>query len=262
MTTELFSNTTFILVRPEFLGNIGSVARVLKNFGFSDLRFVDPPKNFKDAEARMMAVGAFDLLKDARVFENLEEAIADVNLTVSTSSGRHRSRPLDNLSKVSSELVAATSSNRLGIIFGNERNGLKDEEVALCNRRIRIESADAFPSLNLAQAVGIVAYSLASATEIHSNQPSEKRVVAELPDSAELKELFGQLELLLGNIEFTRTYNKRLILQELKDAIDRMTPTRREASLLKGALFRLNDRLELLESPNRPVKNRIESQSE
>lgn len=248
MSDSVFTNTTFVLVRPEFLGNIGSVARVMKNFGFSDLRLVDPPKNFKDAEARMMAVGAYDLLKNAQVLETLDEAIADLNLTVSTSSGRHRSRPLDNLANVSTELVAAADNNKLGFIFGNERNGLKDEEVALCNRRIRIESSDQFPSLNLAQAVGIIAYSLAAATEKHASQPSEKKVIAELPNSSELKELFGQLEVLLGNIEFSRKYNKRLILQELKDALDRMTPTRREASLLKGALFRLNGKLELLGS--------------
>lgn len=255
MSDAVFNNTTFILVRPEYLGNIGSVARVMKNFGFTDLRLVDPPKNYKDAEARMMAVGAFDLLKNAQVSGSLEEAISDLNLTVSTSSGRHRSRPLDNLADVSSDLVSAADSNRLGLVFGNERNGLKDEEVALCNKRIRIESSDAFPALNLAQAVGIIAYSLASVTEKHTSQPSEKKVVAELPSSSELKELFGQLDLLLGNIEFSRTYNKRLILQELKDAIDRMTPTRREASILKGALFRLNSKLELLDSSPKPLTN-------
>ncbi|MDZ4832886.1 MAG: RNA methyltransferase [Candidatus Melainabacteria bacterium] len=255
MPDDVFSKTTFVLVRPEFLGNIGSVARVLKNFGFADLRLVDPPKNFKDAEARMMAVGAFDLLKNAQVLDTLEEAIADLNLTVSTSSGRQRSRPLDNLSSISSELVSAADTNRLGFIFGNERNGLKDEEVALCNRRIRIESCDQFPSLNLAQAVGIVAYSLASSTQKHAEQPSVKKVIAELPDSQELSELVGQLDLLLGNIEFSRTFNKRLILQELKDAIDRMTPTRREAAILKGVLFRLNSRLESAEATGKPLQS-------
>lgn len=243
MSDNVLSNTTFILVRPEFLGNIGSVCRVMKNFGFSDLRLVNPPRNYKDAEARQMAVGAFNILKDATVFDSLEEAIADINLTVSTSSGRRRSRPLDNLSDVVEDLSEKAETNKLAFIFGNERNGLKDEEVSLCNRRIRIESSAAFPSLNLAQAAGLVAYSLATTTGKHKEQPSQKKAVLELPNAAELKELIDQLELLLGNIEFSRTYNKRLILQEIKDGIDRMTPSRREAAILRGALFRLNDKL-------------------
>lgn len=243
MSENVLANTTFILVRPEFLGNIGSVCRVMKNFGFSDLRLVNPPRNYKDAEARQMAVGAFNILKDATVFDSLEEAIEDINLTVSTSSGRRRSRPLDNLSDVVEDLSEKAETNKLAFIFGNERNGLKDEEVSLCNRRVRIESSAAFPSLNLAQAAGLVAYSLAATTGKHKEQPSQKKAVLELPNAAELKELIDQVELLLGNIEFSRTYNKRLILQEIKDGIDRMTPSRREAAILRGALFRLNDKL-------------------
>ncbi|MBX3137626.1 RNA methyltransferase [Candidatus Obscuribacterales bacterium] len=243
MSSEVLNNTTFILVRPEYLGNIGSTCRVMKNFGFTDLRLVNPPRNYKDAEARQMAVGAFDVLKNAVVYEKLEDAIADINMTVSTSSGRRRSRPLDNLADIVDDLAVKAESNKIAFVFGNERNGLLDEEVSLCNRRMRIESSEIYPSLNLAQSVGIIAYSLATTTAKHIDQPSAKKTVIELPNSAELKELIDQLDLLLGNIEFSRSYNKRLILQELKDGIDRMTPSRREAAILKGALFRLNGKL-------------------
>jgi len=255
MSEVVFSNTTFILVRPEFLGNIGSVCRVMKNFGFSDLRLVNPPRNYKDSEARQMAVGAFDVLKAAKLFDSLEEAIADINLTVSTSSGRKRSRPLDNLQDIVPSLVETANDNKIAFVFGNERNGLKDEEVSLCNRRIRIESSIAFPSLNLAQAAGVVAYSLAAKTKSHSEQPSAVRHVIELPDGADLRALNEQIELLLGNVEFSRTFNKRLILQEIKDALDRMTPTKREAAILKGVLFRLNDKLKLLEPVRRKPRS-------
>lgn len=245
MSDAVLNNTTFILVRPEYLGNIGSTCRVMKNFGFSDLRLVNPPRNYKDAEARQMAVAAFDVLKNAVVYDQLEDAIADINITISTSSGRLRSRPLDNLADIVDDLAEKAEANKIAFVFGNERNGLLDEEVSLCNRRMRIETSEIYPALNLAQAVGIIAYSLATTTAKHTDQPSAKKSVVELPNSAELKQLFEQIDLLLGNIEFSRTYNKRLILQELKDGIDRMTPSRREAAILKGALFRLNDRLKL-----------------
>ncbi len=245
MSDSLFRNVTFILVRPEFLGNIGSVARVIKNFGFFDLRLVSAPKGYKDAEARMMAVGAFDILKSAPVFDTLPDALSDINLAVSTSSGRRRSRPLDNLAKCADEFVDLASVNRLAFVFGNERNGLTEEEVSLCNRKIRIETSESFAALNLAQAAGIIAYQLAHRAGAHTRQPSEKKHVPELPESKQMQEIFEQLDLLLGKVEFSRSYNKRLILTELKDAFDRMNPNRREASILRGVLFKLNEKLEL-----------------
>ena len=70
-------NVSFVLVRPYYLGNIGSAARALKNFGFQQLSLVEPPHNYKDAEARMMAVGAFDVLKAALVYDSLSQAAID-----------------------------------------------------------------------------------------------------------------------------------------------------------------------------------------
>lgn len=248
MSQDIFEKTSFVLVRPEFLGNIGSIARVMKNFGFSDLRMVDPPKNYKDAEARMMAVDAIDILKSATLYTSLAEAIADIEVTVSTSSGRRRRREVENLADKVDELVSLTASNRLAIVFGNERNGLLDDEIALCNRRIRIESSAQFAALNLAQAVGIIAYSLATAAEAHTIQPQEAKHPPVLPTTEDRKGLSEQLDRLLGSVEFSRTYNKRLILQELEDALNRMTPSKRETAILRGVLFRLNHKLELISS--------------
>ncbi len=83
-------NFVFILVRPNFLGNIGSSARVLKNFGFGQMRLVTPPKNYLDSESRRMAVDAFDVLKKARVFDSLATALEDITMSVATSSGQYR----------------------------------------------------------------------------------------------------------------------------------------------------------------------------
>ena len=82
----------FVLVRPVYLGNIGAFARLLKNFGFQNLRFVDAPRNYKDAEARKMAVGAFDILKSSETFNTLQEALSDINFVVGTTAGQQRSQ--------------------------------------------------------------------------------------------------------------------------------------------------------------------------
>src|SRR3984885_15562816 len=107
MSGELLdpANVYFILVRPVYLGNIGSMARLIKNFGFSNLRLVEAPRNYKDAEARKMAVGAFDVLKASQVFNTLNEAVEDMNLVIGTSTGQQRSQPLVALSQAVEQTV-------------------------------------------------------------------------------------------------------------------------------------------------------------
>lgn len=236
-------NLSIILVRPEFLGNIGSTCRVMKNFGFSDLRLVEAPKNYKDSEARMMAVGAFDILKQAKLFDSLEEAVEDIGLTIATSSGRKRSRPLKNLFEMSDEIIAFSKENKVAIVFGHERNGLRDDEMALLNRKVRIETSLEFPSMNVAQAVCAVLYALAARANLNPDQPSEVRKAPQLPSAAERRDLFEQFDLLVDNIEFSRSFNKDKVLAEIRDAFERMTPTRRESALIKGVLFNLNRKL-------------------
>lgn len=237
-------NLAVIMVRPEFLGNLGATCRVMKNFGFSDLRLVEAPKNYKSAEARMMAVGAFDILKEAKLYDSLEEAVEDINLTIATSAGRKRKRPLKNLSDMSGEIVEAARTNKVAIVFGHERNGLRDDELSLCNKKVRIESSLEFPSMNLAQAVCAVMYSINLAGNINLQQPSEVIKVPELPTLSETRQLFEQFDLLVDKIDFSRSYNKAKVLGEIRDAFERMTPTKRECALLRGVLFNLNKKLD------------------
>lgn len=238
------NNISIVLVRPEFVGNIGSVARVMKNFGIEDLRLVGAPRNYKDSESRKMSVGAFDILKKAQLFDSIEKALESINLSIALSSGRQRSRQLSNLSETVTEVAQFAKANTVALVFGNERNGLLDEELAHCTRKVRIESSAEFPSLNVSQAVGVVAYSLSSSIHLHTEQPSLKEIVPELPTSKDIDELFGQVEILIEKIDFAREHNKGIVLSELKDAYNRMDPTRRELSLLKGILFKLNSRLD------------------
>ena len=246
-------NISIILVRPEFLGNIGSTCRVMKNFGISDLRLVEAPRNYKDSEARMMAVGAFDILKGARLFDSLETAIDDINLTIATSSGRKRSRRLENLFDVAGQIKELSAfNNKVAFIFGHERNGLKDDELAICDKKIRIESAPDFPSLNLAQAVAVVSYALSVSTNRFPCQPAETIFDKELPSHKQSKQLIEQLAILLDNADFSRSYNKSKVLLELSDVLKRMSPTKRETSLLNGVLFSLNKKLYLCQFQKSP----------
>lgn len=229
-------NIYFVLVRPTYLGNIGSVARVMKNFGFKNMRLVAPPRNYKDAEARKMSVGAFDLLKTAQCFDTVAEALKDVNVAVGTTSAYQRSFQTECLLDVS-EALKQKSANRMAILFGDERDGLKTEDLQRCQFVVSIPSNPDFSSLNLAQAVGIIAYELirpvASSVEAGSGVKTEE-ISGEDSDI-----FFENLGSLLSEIEFTKSFSKNRILAELRVLFNKAKPNAREMDLLNALLKKM-----------------------
>jgi tRNA (cytidine32/uridine32-2'-O)-methyltransferase len=238
------ANIYFVLVRPVFLGNIGATARLMKNFGFEKLRLVDAPRNYKDAEARKMAVDAFDVLKAAEVFSGLPEAVTDLNLVVGTSSGQQRSQPLESLPQFLERASAQNleSTNKIAIVLGDERNGLSIEELAICNVQVRIPTNPLFPSLNVSQAACILAYEISKFCTADdgaclSDEASMGDNLLTTPDDEQ--ELFEQLSQVLEKIQFSRAHNKDLVLGQLRQFYKRALPTKRESDLLRGVLHRL-----------------------
>ena len=231
------SNVFFIVVRPVFLGNIGSIARVLKNFGFSNLRLVQPPPNYKDSEARRMSVGAFDILKQAQVFKTLSEALEDINVAVGTTSGQQREHAPQPLPFVAPQIIGAATTNRVGFVFGDERDGLSRAELERCHYVITVPTDAAFPALNVAQAVGITAY------ELIRMPPPDDPSAAAFSSGKDDDALFALFDQLLQQVEFSRTFNRTSILSELRRFYQRAHPTARESDLLTGALHRINQKL-------------------
>ncbi|HEY9785517.1 MAG TPA: RNA methyltransferase [Candidatus Obscuribacterales bacterium] len=250
----LRANVHFVLARPQFLGNIGAVARVMKNFGFFSLRLIDPPRNYKDAEARKMSVGAFDVLKQATVFTTLDAALADIGIAIGTTSGRQRAENCILAQELSTRLSGISDQDQIALIFGDERDGLRGDELKRCHCVLTIPTQPELPSLNVAQALGIVAYELVRAGSIKSadckqderhGSPKEPKNDSRsiLATGADVDEIFGQIGALFDAAEFSRAYNRQLVLAELRSAFQRMLPTKRECDLIKGALIRLNQKL-------------------
>lgn len=232
----------FVLVRPVFLGNIGAFARLLKNFGFRNLRFVDAPKNYKDAEARKMAVGAFDVLKSSETFTTLKAALEDINLVVGTTAGQQRTQTLKPLAETL-EKIRASSGNKIAIVFGDERNGLSNDEIAICHELTCIETDKQFPSLNVAQAGCVIAYELSKMRDLWSEHPFNTAEIV-LPTGKSVDELFDQISTLLERVEFSRKFNKEVVTKELRRLYYKAEPNKRESDLLRGILHKLNQALE------------------
>ncbi len=149
----------FVMVRPEVPGNVGAAARIVRNFGIGDLRIVGD-RLHEEGDARRLAHGSLDVLDEARVFDDLSEAIADCERVVGSSgrSGRNarRGETAATVRCAASRLVGLSEAARVAVVFGPESDGLSLRDLAACDEFVQIPQRRPGPSLNLAQAVAIV----------------------------------------------------------------------------------------------------------
>ena len=220
----------FVLYRPQSAGNIGAVARALKNMGFDDLRLVGRgPLN--DLDAVKMAVHADDVLANATVFRDLASALADCSLAIGTTSrrGGYRSRATP-LRAAAVELDALAESNKIAIVFGREDHGLTNRELKLCHRLITIPTAPEYPSLNLAQAVMVVAYELMMAANPAARVDGAPEFVA----ASVSDPMFDRMAEALVSIGFIPGDNPDHIMLAIREIFGRSGLTAREAEILNG----------------------------
>jgi TrmH family RNA methyltransferase len=170
---EPLKNIRVVLVGPLYGGNVGAVCRAMANMGLGDLALVAPrPLNMD--ELRMMACHAFEVYERRREAATLGEAVADCGRVVGTTArgGLYRQH-VQTPRAMAPRLLEAAAAGPAALVFGREDNGLDNEELALCSALVRIPTATAFASLNLAQAVMVCCHELFSAAEVY--QPPEEK---------------------------------------------------------------------------------------
>ena len=179
-----------VLVRPQLGQNIGKAARAMLNFGLTEMRLVAPRDGWPNPDAGPSASGADVVLEQAKVFDTVREAIADCSLVyASTVRRRDLVMPVISPEQMADEIAAATGS--AAILFGPERSGLETEDVALANKIVTVPINPDFGSLNLAQAVILLAYEWSKRSELAS--PTTKELEAPAPHG-ELEGMISQLE--------------------------------------------------------------------
>jgi tRNA/rRNA methyltransferase len=189
------SPPAIILSHPQLGENIGATARAMKNFALSELRLVNPTAGWPNPKAEAMAVGAADILGDARVSAGLKDALGDLNLVYATSA-RERGITKEVLTpaEAAKRLRAASARGvKTGILFGNERAGLDNDEISLADAVITIPTSD-FSSINLGQAVLLVAYEWFRAADATPPARIEHGGVHRKPTREEMFQLFEHLE--------------------------------------------------------------------
>ena len=227
-----------VLVEPQLGENIGAAARAMANFGLSRLRLVRPRQGWPNEKARVMATGGARILDDAALFDTLEAAIADCSLVLAATARAHdQAKPVVGPAEAAGLMAPRIQSGEtVAILFGRERNGLENDEVALADCIVTLPVNPAFASLNLAQAVVIVAYEwfkLAGGGLPFAMPEKSPRAPKE-----QLLAFFRSLERELEKVEFFRPPDKRETMQiNLRNIFTRMQPTQQDMQTLHGVIM-------------------------
>jgi TrmH family RNA methyltransferase len=218
-------HVAFVLVRPQRAANVGASCRALKNMGFFDLRLVASSVDRRDEATRNPAWRAWDVLDAAREYDTLPDALADCTAVVACSgrAGDTSWTPRE----LADNVHGLAGAGRLAVVFGSEAAGLTNAELLLCPRHVRIPSAPEQPSLNLAQAVLVVAYELSLAA---SPTPSGEAGAA----VGDVETALAELRAGLLGIGYLHPQNPDAILGEIRSLLARAQPTPREVALLRG----------------------------
>ncbi len=230
-----------ILNEPQLAVNIGAVARVMANFGLHDLRLVRPRDGWPQETAWASASGADWPLNDARVFDRLEDAVADLRLLYATTARPREVRvPIYTPREATANLRTASAAGQgIGLLFGGERAGLETQDIALCQAIVTIPIDPKFRSLNLAQAVAINAYEWRTAL---ADAPPPAFGEADPPaDQAMMLGLYEHLESQLDDAGFFHPPEKRpSMTRNLRAMISRARYTEQEARTFRGVITALS----------------------
>lgn len=232
----MLSHFKVVLVETSHPGNIGAVARAMKNMGMHQLRLVSP-KFFPHADATARASGADDVLRTATVFESLPDAIADCQIVLGASArDRTISWPSLTARQVAEKWVGAIPEQNIALVFGRENSGLKNHELDLCHYLLRIPCNSEYSSLNLAAAVQVVCYELFVA--------SGQEMVSKVGDSGEeplataeqMEAFYQHLQQTMADIGFLHPERSKSIMRRLRRIFNRTQLDTKELDILRGIL--------------------------
>ena len=244
-----------ILCEPQLGENIGTTARAMANFGLWDLRLVNPRDGWPNERAVAAASRADHVIEKVRVFPTTEAAIEDLSLVYATTARRRDlQKPVLGPEEASQRVISHIETGaRAGILFGRERWGLYNEEVALADAIVTLPVEAAFASLNIAQAVLIMAYEWRRQTDLGS-QLLFAETVAEPATKGELLQLFEHLEQSLEDAGFFTAPDKRpTVVNNLRAMLSRGTLSGQEVRTLHGVISSIERKHER-PKVNRPGK--------
>lgn len=230
-----------VLVGTQHPGNIGAVARAMKNMDLADLVLVRP-KEFPHPEALARASGADDVLASARVVDSVAAAIADCGLVVATTAReREQNHRVVDVRDAAVRLVDVVRGGPVAVLFGAERSGLSNDELAAAHVLARVPANPVYTSLNVSMAVQLFAYEIYRARGAHV--PTETSPPVPLASAEDMERFYVHLEEVLRDIDFRdRTESGTHLMNRLRRLFQRAEPDRNEINILRGILASVQGR--------------------
>jgi tRNA/rRNA methyltransferase len=226
-------NCRVVLVRPQFAGNVGAVARVMRNMGLRDLILVAPQADPSDRQARQLSTHGEDILNAARIVNDLDGAIADCVLVAGTSArigGLYRRQTVCAPEQIAPHLVDFIPAAKVAFVFGPEASGLSNDEVTLCHYLIHIPTDEGYAALNLAQAVTICLYELRRAWLSKVSDPTPRQVAS----VASQERVLAHLQTALEQMHFLYGDKADALMHALRHLLVRGGLSDLEVKLLHG----------------------------
>ena len=232
----MLSNFKIVLVETSHPGNIGAVARAMKNMGMDQLRLVSP-KFFPHADATARASGADDVLRAAQVYTSLPEAIGDCQIVLGASArDRTISWPSVTARECANKWVGEAVRENIALVFGRENSGLKNHELDLCHYLLRIPCNPDYSSLNLAAAVQVVCYELFVTSGQEYTSAIGDRGEEPLATAEQMEAFYGHLYQTMADIGFLHPERSKSIMRRLRRVFNRTQLDVKELDILRGIL--------------------------
>ena len=236
----MLNNIRIVLINTFHPGNVGAVARAMKNMGLSDLWLVEP-NDYPSEEAVSRAAGAQDVLEGATIVGSLEEAISDCQLVIGTSArNRTFNLPVLDARDCAKKAVAEAQQGSVAIVFGRETMGLHNHELQQCNFHVFIPSNPDYPVLNISQAAQVMCYELWMESERDDTQYPQQ----EYPLHKELGLFYDHLERVLRRTNFIIPQHQGKVLDKLHRYFNRSRPEKTELNMLRGILASVEETLD------------------
>jgi len=231
------SSVTFILHKPQLSENIGACARAIKNFNFNKLSIIDPKPLFPNDKIIATSVGAKEIIKNCKVYDNLESSIKKIDYLVATSA-RFRNKNIKHINL--NDLSKLDFNKRIGFLFGSEASGLSNREIVYANCTMQIPTNPNFKSLNLSHSVIIVAQIVSSLIKLKKSNYKKSQKVK----SASKKDIQAMADLCIKQLEdrnfFKPSEKKPIMLENLRNIFYKMELSEKETRILSSVFANLS----------------------
>ncbi len=231
------SSISFILHKPQLSENIGACARAIKNFNFNKLLVVNPKPIFPNDKIIATSVGAKEIIKNCKVYDNLESAIKNVDYLIATSS-RFRNKNIKHINL--NDLSKLDFNKKIGFIFGSEASGLSNNEIIYANCTMQIPTNPKFRSINLSHSVIIVAQFVSSLIKLNRSNYNKSQKVK----LASKKDIQSMINLCISQLDsknfFKPLEKKPIMLENLRNIFYRMELSEKETRILSSVFSSLS----------------------